>query len=610
MIKNIAFVGCPNVGKSTIINHLCKTYLAVGNYNGVTTGFNYSYFTYNDIEYQVTDLPGIFDLDNPIAEEITTFDYLMNQHIDIIVNVVNSCDLIANLRLSIKLKELQIPMIILLNFDHDRIENGIVINQKMLTKRLSVPIVNCENFSKRNIRQIKQAIYLYSFKQVNYFPMFNPQADYIFKSFAESNNDVLKDNIINFKYRYNELYLEEYDNLIINLNKYVSKTNNKKLKQTNMIDAHLLYKPYSLVIMLSFIIVAFIFVIKINDVVVKINTFILDLLNYLVNILIADIPNFFNDYINDVILTCIESLVNFIPLFTLLYLVIILIEESGYMARINILLDKIARLFHLSGRMMISLFSSFGCNVVAIKSLDAISDNKLKRKSALLIPFCSCSARLPIYIFFINYFFKDCDLLIIIFIYGIGVLVVFILSIIFSYFDDYKIADERVYELSLYRMPKYRNVINRIRFEIIGLFMKIVKIIFIVMTLYFILLQVKVNDVALLVHISKLISIIFIPLGFGENWIYTASIIPGIFAKESVIISMDMLLSTQNVALIDSKIINLIYMVFTSLMTPCIFTLFVIKEKYGLKLMIKSIIISAIVPYVICFVLYNLLLIL
>ena len=127
------------------------------------------------------------------------------------------------------------------------------------------------------------------------------------------------------------------------------------------------------------------------------------------------------------------------------------------------------------------------------------------------------------------------------------------------------------------------------------------------MSLYFILLQVKINDISMLIHLSKFIGVIFIPLGFGENWIYTASLIPGIFAKESVVISMEMLLATQNVALIDSNLVNLIYMIFTSLMTPCIFTLVVIKEKYGMKLMIKSIILSAIVPYIVCFLLFNLL---
>ena len=337
----------------------------------------------------------------------------------------------------------------------------------------------------------------------------------------------------------------------------------------------------------------------------------------------------------------------------LLYFVLSLLEESGYMARIAFLLDRLMNTFHLSGKSFVSLMLGFGCNVPAIYATRTLDNEQQKRLTALLVPFMSCGARLPVYVLFASAFFPDKAALMMLSIYGIGILLALVLALIASRFPIFHDDAMLVLELPPYRLPSLRVVLHKVREEVKSYVRKACGIVLWAMVILWGLTYFPGGSVedSYLAQGAKLVQPIFAPLGFGDRWECVAALPGGIIAKETIVGFLDTVLqpavheeaTTVNISedirdilykggtalkesatfflhtdvavkpqgdaqvshiralwtSRDAGIRSFSFMVYVLLSIPCIMTLQAVYHEYGKKLLFLTLTVMLLVPYLV-----------
>lgn len=549
MVKNVAFIGYPNVGKTTIINYVTKANLQVANYAGVTVDYKCVKHKVNSITYNLVDLPGIHDLDYATNEELVTTKYLKDNKIDLIINVIDAFKLKEQLRLTKQLAKLKIPMLIIVN--------------NMGNNKVSVKLDNITNI---------KTLY---FKKTRYF--------------KTTFNNSLKQ----FYYNY---YVND-DMLLHN-----------KMK-VNKIDKLLLNRYFGVVIMLLILFCMMMLLFSISspiqvifeDVIYKIS---IPITNYLRNTNLI-VMNFFTG----AVVTPIATLFSFIPLLGILYFLIGLLEESGYMARMSVLMDRIMSKFNLDGRTFLNFLIGFGCSVPAIYSLRTI-ENKLQRKlCCLLIPFMSCAAKLPVYLFLCNYFFKQQQLLVVILLYVMGIVVALLFATLFSKIVDInKLVN--IIELPSYKVPNIRVTLKKSFVQVKNYIKKTFTIVLFTTMIVWGLSYFPDGNYSnsyMNSFVNK-IDIFFEPTGFGDCKPCISALPAGVIAKEGIISVLSTYDENEYFSSdISDELIRLkmfCYLVFILLMVPCIMSISAIYKEYGIKLCVLSLGINIIVPYLISSILY------
>ncbi len=609
-MKKVVFVGNPNVGKSTLINLLCGSNLKIGNWSGVTTEKLEASFFYGEEEYLCVDLPGLYGFSNATDEERITEEYLMNHEIDCLVNVVDSTALLNNLNCTLQCRDLQIPMVLVLNFDDERIKSGIEIDAKWIARRLSIPTIMMHAHNDKRISYLKECIHTQADKTIRYLPLLDNATEKLFVDFYNQNYNDLRSAIFNFNQQYQEFVVENRRKTINSFKEAYSQNNPKLLVLTKRIDTYLLHVVYGY--LFAFIICASMFYIVFTGS-TWINNALNILLNAIKNVLVSivvDFPILFQNLLIDGIWGAFCSVLNIVPILALLYAMLALLEESGYMARISLLCDRFMRNFHLSGKTMLCFIIGTGCNVPGIASTVSLENEKMRKKAALLIPFMSCSARLPIYIYFINIFFIQHQVLVLLIIYGLSFIVVCSLSIFLDIKEKNYYDDVMLVELPSYRFPKVAVVINKVKKEIKQFMTKALKVVLWILLILWILMNTPYGPTenSYLVTFAKNISPLFNPLGFGQYWFLVAALLPSFIAKESVVAFL--ILLNPDLTLIEhAPQIALSYMVFCLCSVPCVMTCSIMLQKYGFKHFLKSLLLTLIVPYLLSFFIYQFLLI-
>ncbi|HEY5523867.1 MAG TPA: ferrous iron transport protein B [Clostridium sp.] len=581
-MTTIALLGNPNVGKTTLFNSLTGSKQYVGNWPGVTVDKKAGYFG----EAKIVDLPGIYAMDTFSNEEKVAKNFLMGDEVDLILNIVDASNLDRNLYLTTQLKEFNKPIILAVNMIDVAESKGIIIDYKKLGELLNVkviPISATKGFGVDSLR------------------------DLIREDNFSKNNDSEK-----FKFKDEK---EAYKFIEETLENCKKKPEIDKVSPSEKVDKILLnpwlaYPIFLLMMVLTFQI-TFAWVgqpiSKILDGALR------DSFMPWVSQLLINSSDWFQSLIVGGIIGGVGAIVVLLPIILALFVCITILEDSGYMARVAFLMDKIMRRMGLSGKAFIPMIVGFGCSVPAIMTARTLESEKDRKLTALLVPLMSCNARLPVYTVFASVFFAKNQGLVVGSLYVLGILIAFLMGILFKNTIFKKDEEPFIIELPEYKMPQIKSVLRQTFDKGKGFLKKAGTVIFAMSVVIWFLSNFNitgmVQDVneSILAYIGSILAPVFTPLGFG-NWQSAVALLSGLLAKETVLSSMQVIfVGDLSVTLTThfTAISAYSFLVFILLYTPCVSVIGTMKKEFGTKLTLFSVAYQLVLAWIVSFLVFN-----
>ncbi|MFL0247860.1 ferrous iron transport protein B [Candidatus Clostridium stratigraminis] len=582
-MKIAALLGNPNVGKTTLFNYLTGSNQHVGNWAGVTVEKKEGYL---EKDIKIVDLPGIYAMDTYSNEEKVSKEFLQTGNVNLIINIVDASSLNRNLYLTMQLKEFNIPIVLVLNMLDAAEAKGIDIDFDKLAEGLGVTIIPIIASKGKGINKLKELLKSSDFLSL---PIDN---NYQFQNEKET-------------YSYIENVLRDC----------ISNRNMVGLTTTEKIDKVLINKYLAYPILA--IILFFIFQVTFTWAGKPLADFLQTLLNgYFVptvDALLKGSSSWFKSLIIDGIIGGVGSVIVFLPVIMLLFFCISFLEDSGYMARVAFIMDRIIRKMGLSGKAFIPLIIGFGCSVPGVMSARTLESEKDRKLAALLVPLMSCNARLPVYLVFAAAFFKGRESLVVASLYALGVIIAFIIGILFKNTIFKKDDEPFIIELPEYKLPEAKGLIMHTWEKGKGFLKKAGTIIFSISIIVWLLSNFNftgftdINN-SFLSYIGRAVSPIFIPLGFA-SWQNSVALIAGIMAKEVVVGTMGVIYGSNLSSVLPTVFTPLSaysFLVFVLLYTPCISLIATMKKEYGGKMAAFSVTYQLVLAWIVSFLVYNL----
>ncbi|QGU95777.1 ferrous iron transport protein B [Clostridium bovifaecis] len=585
-MRTIALVGNPNVGKTTLFNALTGSNQYVGNWAGVTVEKKEGFL---DKSIKIVDLPGIYAMDTYSNEEKVAKSFLLDDEADLIVNIVDASNLDRNLYLTTQLKQFNKPIVMLLNMIDVAESKGMDIEFSKLSKELGVKVIPISASKGKGLDKVKDLLL---------------------------NLDISKLYIDNdSKYQNFETEKEAYSYIENLLNQCITYSSKDNSNIKDKIDNIVLNKFAAYPIFLGIIYLIFKFTFNwvgqpLSD--------LLDLglqeqLMPRLNDMLANSSPWFRSLLVDGIVGGVGSIIIFLPVILALFLGISFLEDSGYMARAAFLMDKLMRRMGLSGKAFIPLVVGFGCSVPAIMSARTLESEKDRKLAALLVPLMSCNARLPVYALFASIFFPGKETPVVFSLYVLGIVVAFLIGLLFKNTIFKKDEEPFIIELPEYKLPEVKSLLLHTWDKGKGFLKKAGTIILSISVLVWFLSNfnfsgmVDIND-SLFASIGKAIAPIFKPLGFG-SWETSMSLLTGLMAKEVVVSTMGVIFGNDLQAILPQHF-NVVsaygFLVFVLLYTPCITAIATMRKEYGNKMMLFSIAYQLVLAWIASFIVYNL----
>ncbi|WP_337566350.1 ferrous iron transport protein B [Ruminococcus sp.] len=663
-----ALAGNQNCGKTTLFNQLTGANQHVGNFPGVTVDRKDGTIK-NHPEATVTDLPGIYSLSPYSSEEIVTRDFLIKDKPSGIINIVDASNLERNLCLTMQLMELGIPMVLALNMMDEVRENGGSIRVNELEQILGIPVIPISAVKNEGIDElVSHALHVARFMEkpgrIDFCTdsvdkkdpvgavhrcihavvhMIEPEAKQSglplrFAATKLIENDVPIEKLLNLtddkKQAFEHIVsvMEDETGLdreaaISNMRfsfieKMCQKTvvrphESKEHKRSMKIDRLLTGRYTAIPCFIA--IMALIFVMTFN----LVGTWLSDLMSLGVDSVISLIDNALtavqinpvvHSLVVDGICNGVGSVISFLPTIVTLFFFLSILEDTGYMARVAFVMDKLLRKIGLSGRSFVPMLIGFGCSVPAIMSTRTLSSERDRKMTILLTPFMSCSAKLPIYSLIISVFFpRQYQALVMVGLYIFGIICAIIYALILK---STKFKGEPVpfvMELPNYRLPSAKSVVHLIWEKAKGFIEKAFTIIFVASIIIWFLqtFDARFNvaespEQSLLAMIGSLVAPIFAPLGFGD-WRVSTALITGFTAKESVVSTLTVLMGgdAELVSTLFTPFTAAVFLVFTLLYTPCVAAIATVKrEMGGTKAAVATVIIQCAIAWCVAFLIH------
>lgn len=660
-LLTFALVGNQNCGKTTLFNQLTGSNQHVGNFPGVTVDRKDGVIKgYKNT--LITDLPGIYSMSPYSSEEIVTRNFLLKEKPKAIINIVDATNIERNLYLTMQLLELNMPMVVALNMMDEMLGNGGTVLINELEAHLGVPVIPISAAKGEGIDELVSHVLHVAYYQEKpqFLQYFDNQAldrcinaiehlieDHAKKAriplrFAASKlaeNDSLLLEQLDLSQNEKEILehirkqLEEESSLdcsaaiasdrfhsIINICRQTVKKphESKERLRSQKIDQFLTGKYTGIPAFIG--IMGIVFFLTFN----VIGAFLQGILengvstvtNYVDTLLTqAQINVALHSLIIDGIFNGVGTVLSFLPIIVTLFFFLSILEDSGYMARVAFIMDKLLRKIGLSGRSIVPMLIGFGCTVPGVMASRTLSSRRDRQMTIILTPFMSCSAKLPIYAFFTSVFFPGKGAFVMIFLYVFGILtgIIFALILKGSLFKGEPVPF--VMELPNYRMPGAKNVCQLLWEKAKDFLQRAFTVIFVATIIIWFLqtFDLRFNIVAeskesILAILAGYITPIFNPLGFGD-WRISTALISGFMAKESVVSTLSILYgSTQSLLMSLTTPAALSLLIFCLLYTPCIAAIAAIKRELNGKWALIVVFGQCLIAWLAAFVVYHLIL--
>lgn len=644
-----ALIGNQNCGKTTLFNQLTGANQHVGNFPGVTVDQKVGEIK-EQKDCAVVDLPGIYSLRPYTSEEIVTRDFLINEKPDAIINIVDATNIERNLYLTLQLMEMHIPMVLALNMMDEVRNNGGSIDIQKMSEKLGIPVVPISAVKAEGISELVEKVVQTAKKKeypkimdfcekgpvhrcihalshqvedhaqnLGISPRFaatkvveNDEVIIKKLEFSQNEFEMMQHSIEEMETDHNMDRNAALADMRYTFIEKVCKDTVKRPKESKehlrseRIDRVLTNKylaiPMFLVIMMA------IFWLTFGVVGAALSDWLSLAIEWITDICDRGLTAYginpvVHSLIIDGIFAGVGSVLSFLPVIVVLFFFLSILEDSGYMARVAFVMDKLLRKIGLSGRSFVPMLIGFGCTVPAVMATRTLASERDRKMTIMLTPFISCSAKIPVYSVFAMAFFKDHAPIVMMGLYVTGIVVAILLALLLNktVFSGKPIPF--VMELPNYRLPSVKSVCQLMWDKAKDFIQRAFTIIF-VATIVIWFLQTfdtrfnVVSDSAgsLLALIGKWIAPIFAPLGFGD-WRISTSLITGFTAKEAVVSTMSVLCGTSVADLpktlsgFFTPLSAVSFLVFTLLYTPCVAAVASIKREMGSALQALGIVV-------------------
>ena len=635
-----ALAGNQNCGKTTLFNQLTGSNQHVGNFPGVTVDRKDGVIR-NHGNTLVTDLPGIYSMSPYTSEEIVTRQFLLSDRPKGIINIVDATNIERNMYLTMQLMELNIPMVLALNMMDEVRENGGSILVNEMEKMLGIPVIPISASKGEGIAELTDhAIHVAQYQErpgrmdfcsaddkdgavhrclhgimhliEDHARQANIPERFAACKLAEGDKLILKA----LKLSQNELEMLEHIILQMEEERGVDRAaaiadmrfnfikkvceatvikprESREHARSRSMDRFLTGKYTAIPAFIC--IMGVVFWLTFN----VIGSFLSDLLEKGINILTGVVDSMLaaggvnsviHSLVIDGIFKGVGSVLSFLPIIVTLFFFLSMLEDSGYMARVAFVMDKLLRKIGLSGRSIVPMLVGFGCTVPGVMASRTLPSERDRKMTILLTPFMSCSAKLPIYAFFTALFFPEHGAVVMISLYVLGIIVGIATAFVMKGTAFKGEPVPFVMELPNYRMPGARNVWMLLWEKAKDFLQRAFTVIFIATIVIWFLqtFDIHMNVVSnshesMLAAISGIIAPAFAPLGFGD-WRISTALITGFMAKESVVSTLSVLFgTTDTLAALLTPVSAASLLVFCLLYTPCVAAIASIKRELGGK---------------------------
>ena len=560
---NIALLGNPNVGKTTVFNLLTGSNQYVGNWPGVTIEKKEG-FLEDDIK--IVDLPGIYAMDTFSNEEKVSKSFLEKEDVDLILNVVDASNLTRNLYLTTQLMQFNKPIVILLNMLDVAKARGMEIDTHKLAREFGVTVIPIVAKKKEGVDDIASKL-----REAARKP-------FIYSTNWGNEEETYK-------------IIEEKLALCTNFPKEDKKTISDK------IDSIVLHPIFAYPIFIGLLLLLFKF--TFDWVGGPLQEGFAGLIeNYIAapaDAALANSSPWFRSLIVDGIIGGLGGTLPFFPLICTLFFGISLFEDSGYMSRTAFLMDRIMKKVGLSGKAFIPMIMGMGCSSPAIMATRTLESEKDRKITALIAPLMTCGAKLPVYALFVAVFFPKNQALVTASLYLVGIVAAIIVALFLNRTTFKNEVEPFILELPEYKVPTISALLKNTWNKSKGFLVKVVTIMFAMSVVIWAFSSFNfngftenIND-SFLAYIGKVIAPIFRPLGFSD-WRTSVALLTGLGAKEVVVNTLSILYGNLPEVLptVFTGVTAYTFLVFTALYTPCIAALATMRKEYGNKMMLTS----------------------
>ena len=653
-----ALAGNQNCGKTTLFNALTGSNQHVGNFPGVTVDQKAGVIKGTD--HQVVDLPGIYSIRPYTQEEIVTRDFILKSKPDAIINIVDATNIERNLYLTLQLLTLQVPTVIALNMMDELVGNGGSVDVQKMSEALGVPVVPISAAKNQGITELVDTLIDTASRRVtpkvqDFCPegpvhrcihavchiiedhaqrvniarrfcamkLIEGEQDFFDAlELSQNEKELIEHTVIEMEHetgldrnaaladmRYN--FIEKVCGECV-----VKAKESREHRRSMQIDKVLTHRIFAIPLFIA--IMGLVFFLTFNVV----GAFLSNVMSYAIDglTLLADraltaygINPVVHSLVIDGIFAGVGSVVSFLPLIVTLFFFLSILEDSGYMARVAFVMDKLLRKIGLSGRSFVPMLVGFGCSVPAIMATRTLSSNRDRKMTILLTPYMSCSAKISIYAFFTAAFCPKYQALVMISLYLLGIMIGIVAALIMNQTAFRGKPVPFVMELPNYRLPSLKSVALLLWEKARDFLERAFTVIFLATIIIWFLqsFDTRLNVVtdsadSLLALIGQWIAPVFAPLGFAD-WRCATSLISGFIAKESVVSTLEILLGGAALSTLFASRAAISFLVFTLLYTPCIAAVATIRREFNSTLKTVGVVLmQCCVAWIVAFVVYTL----
>ncbi|MBR1576218.1 MAG: ferrous iron transport protein B [Bacteroidales bacterium] len=656
-ILSFALAGQQNCGKTTLFNLLTGSNQHVGNFPGVTVDRKDGVIRdYPDT--RITDLPGIYSLTPYTEEELVSREFILDEQTRGLINIVDAGNIERNLYLTLQLMELEVPMVLALNMMDEVRNNGGSIRINEMERILGIPVVGISAAKNEGVDElVEHAVHVARYQEppartdfcgkddhggavhrclhgVMHLIEDHAAAAHIPVRFAASKL-IEGDNWVENALRLEPNEREMIEHIILQMEEergldrvaaiadmrytfikrlcdetVVKPRESREYLRSRKIDRVLTGRWTAIPIFIA--VMALIIWLTIDVLGAPLQDLLDRGIGWLGGVTDAvlarwEVSPIVRSLVGDAIFGGVGSVVSFVPIIIILFFFLSMLEDSGYMARIAFVTDHSLRKIGLSGRSIVPLLIGLGCSVPGVMATRTLPSAKDRMKTVLLIPYMSCSAKLPIYAFLSSAFFPGHGGLVLVCLYLLSILVGIVVALVDKFYNRRSEPAPFIMELPNYRLPQARNVWHLLKDKTLDFLQRAFTVIFVAtiviwffQTLDFHFNMVENGEGSMLASISGLLAPLFRPLGLGD-WKIVTAFISGFLAKESVVSTMevlDVLSSLTAVTAVPMLVFSLLY-------TPCVAAIASVRREIGGGWALALVLFQCVVAWLVAFVAYH-----